>query len=247
MMNKLSIYFIKTARVYSKLINPINFLVRRFIKQSSKKCFSSKYHICLDIGSGTSPYQSLINKFFLIDDYISMDIAPSESTKLIASADNIPLPNNSADLIVSFDVLQHLKNSEVAFNEMARILRSGGGLIISVPFLYAECDAHDYRRWTVEGILLELELRDFEILSSQMRGGVFFAFSLFFIWFIQHLFPGQRRGWRSSRSLLSFVNGVLLNILLLPFYLLSWICLFLDSCLNLRGFYMGALVYARKK
>ena len=43
-----------------------------------------------------------------------------------ASADCIPLPTGSVDLVVSFNVLEHLSQPGVVIQEIARVLRGGG-------------------------------------------------------------------------------------------------------------------------
>lgn len=48
---------------------------------------------------------------------------------IISSLDQIPLPDNYADLIISSFVLEHLENPELAFNEFSRILKPGGRII----------------------------------------------------------------------------------------------------------------------
>ena len=49
------------------------------------------------------------------------------------SAEKIPLPNSSIDVIVSFETIEHLRNPLLFLDECARILTPGGRLIISTP------------------------------------------------------------------------------------------------------------------
>lgn len=46
---------------------------------------------------------------------------------------NIPFPDNSFDLIISEDVLEHVENYQVALSEIWRVLRRGGKHIFTVP------------------------------------------------------------------------------------------------------------------
>ncbi len=52
---------------------------------------------------------------------------------LCAAGENIPLPNNSVDLILSHEVLEHVRDDRQAVEEMTRILRPGGRMVIFVP------------------------------------------------------------------------------------------------------------------
>jgi hypothetical protein len=47
---------------------------------------------------------------------------------------HLSLQNESLDLIVSSDVLEHVPNAKAAFDETFRVLRAGGAHIFTVPF-----------------------------------------------------------------------------------------------------------------
>jgi hypothetical protein len=49
--------------------------------------------------------------------------------------------------------LEHVRQAESCFSEMLRILKPGGAIILSVPFLYPiHADPHDFGRFTPERI-----------------------------------------------------------------------------------------------
>lgn len=52
---------------------------------------------------------------------------------LCAAGENIPLPNESVDFILSNEVLEHVQNDRLAVAEMTRILRCGGRMAIFTP------------------------------------------------------------------------------------------------------------------
>lgn len=52
---------------------------------------------------------------------------------VLPDAGRIPLDNQSADVVTSFTVLEHVPDEQAALAEMFRVLRPGGRLIISVP------------------------------------------------------------------------------------------------------------------
>lgn len=49
------------------------------------------------------------------------------------SAESIPLPNDSIDVVVSFETIEHVKNPTILVDECARVLSSHGILILSTP------------------------------------------------------------------------------------------------------------------
>ena len=70
-----------------------------------------------------------------------------------ANAQALPLLDGSADLVVCFEVLEHVVDPGRAISEAARVLRTGGIYIVSMPFLYPLHDRpHDFRRCTPYGL-----------------------------------------------------------------------------------------------
>jgi SAM-dependent methyltransferase len=62
---------------------------------------------------------------------------------LRSRAESIPLANESADVIVATDVLEHLDDDHGALREFRRVLKPGGHAVITVPayeFLWSEHD-----------------------------------------------------------------------------------------------------------
>ena len=70
----------------------------------------------------------------------------------VASAEDLPYPDNSFDLVTAFDVIEHIEDHQRAVDEMARVVREGGAIFVTVPafpFLWSEHDDinHHYRRY----------------------------------------------------------------------------------------------------
>jgi len=55
----------------------------------------------------------------------------------------LPLRTGVADLVVAFDVLEHIEDDAAAAAEVARVLRPGGTLLVAVPCDMALWSAHD--------------------------------------------------------------------------------------------------------
>ena len=82
----------------------------------------------------------------------------------------LPVDDDSLDLVVAFDVLEHIVDHDTAVSEVRRALRSGGMFLIAVPAdpkLWSDHDvAVDHvRRYTRETLKAVLERNGFEIAS----------------------------------------------------------------------------------
>jgi len=69
----------------------------------------------------------------------------------------LPLRAGSVDLVVAFDVLEHISDDAAAAAEIGRVLRPGGTLLVAVPCDMALWSAHDeavghVRRYDREGL-----------------------------------------------------------------------------------------------
>jgi len=60
-----------------------------------------------------------------------------------ADARHLPVETGSVDLVVAFDVLEHIDEDHLAVEEISRVLRRGGGALITVPCDMALWSAHD--------------------------------------------------------------------------------------------------------
>jgi SAM-dependent methyltransferase len=110
----------------------------------------------LDIGCGRQNLRSYLNREC---DYISLD-APATGEKLYGAqpdvfgdAQNLPFRDRQFDTVILLEVLEHLERPETALQDAQRLVRVGGKIIVSTPFLYPVHDAPwDFQRWTLYGL-----------------------------------------------------------------------------------------------
>lgn len=75
-----------------------------------------------------------------------------------ADASCLPLVDESIDTVVMLEVMEHLRHPREALQEIARVLRPQGSLLLTMPFLYPMHDApHDYQRLTIHGLARDVE------------------------------------------------------------------------------------------
>lgn len=124
----------------------------------------------LDVGSG--PNGGRYRDFFSLNDYVTLDINPDYNPDIVGSALKIPVPDNSFDGIVCFQVLDDLKNPAEAVKEISRVLKPGGYGLISVPQSSELHDEpNDYWRFTKYGINFLLSETGLEVVEFLPRGG----------------------------------------------------------------------------
>ncbi|MCW9057755.1 MAG: class I SAM-dependent methyltransferase [Gammaproteobacteria bacterium] len=85
----------------------------------------------LEVGPGSGMFKVVAEKFGLNVD--TLDISEDLNPDIVASATEMPIADNSYDLVCSFQMLEHLpiEMSLAAFKEMARVSRNT--LVISLP------------------------------------------------------------------------------------------------------------------
>ena len=126
----------------------------------------------LDVGCGSMPYRSL----FSVDEYIGLDI-DSDSSRDAGVADyfyegnEFPFEDYSFDSILCNQVLEHVFNPDEFIGEVARVLKPGGKLLLSVPFVWDEHEQpYDYARYSSFGLRALLEKQGLTVFEHKKLG-----------------------------------------------------------------------------
>lgn len=124
----------------------------------------------LDIGGGDGRYAGL---FKHVDSYKRLDVDEKAKPDIVASIEKIPLEDASVDGIICTQVLGDVWDIPQAMNEMSRILKKDGLLLIT-ECLHNELhdEPHDYWRFT-PNTYKKLIGEEFEIISLEPRGGYY--------------------------------------------------------------------------
>jgi ubiquinone/menaquinone biosynthesis C-methylase UbiE len=88
----------------------------------------------LDFGGGEKvEYRHIIQCV----SYQSVNIDPkTEPTYVISVGETIPCDSGSFDTVISMNTLEHIFDAQFVLNELFRVLKPGGELLLSVPFLF---------------------------------------------------------------------------------------------------------------
>lgn len=158
--------------------------------------FEPRYHgLLVDLGCGDRTYEHYLARH--CDRYVGVDWTSSmHGLHADVAADlNRPLPfgSDSVDTVVSFSVLEHLREPGGLLSEAFRILRPGGHLIIQVPFMWHVHEApHDYFRFTRFGLQSLLEAAGFGGVEVHATTGFWHMWTLKLNYQLARLIRGPR-------------------------------------------------------
>ena len=145
-------------------VNPF-FIARRGLVNAVREFAHHVHGRLLDVGCGSKPYERL----FQVEQYIGLDIE-SEGTRARAVADHFydghrfPFVDASFDAVLCNQVLEHVFNPNEFVAEMYRVLKPGGRLILTVPFVWDEHEQPvDYARYSSFGLRALIEQKGFAV------------------------------------------------------------------------------------
>lgn len=105
-----------------------------------------------------------------------------------------PLPDNSADVVVLLNVLEHIGDHEAAVRHLFRMTRPGGAVVIELPAGSSLFDIYDrvlmhHRRYDMLGLVGLLRRAGFVIERKSHLG--FFLYPAFYLskWLNQRRYP----------------------------------------------------------
>ena len=114
----------------------------------------------LDLGAQSGPYGAYFPH------RVSLDLRPGPGVQVVGDAQALGIADAAFEVVLCTEVLEHLPEPQKAIDEMFRVLKPGGELLLTTRFLFPIHDApHDYFRYTKYG--LRHLLRRFEILELQ--------------------------------------------------------------------------------
>jgi SAM-dependent methyltransferase len=147
------------------------FLIRRALWKEIRKYAKSAEGKILDFGCGSKPYETA---FSACDSYTGLDIAQSghdhtnSRIDVLYDGKTLPFSDHTFDKILCFEVFEHLQDPGASLEELARVLRFGGELFITIPFIYGEHEApFDFQRWTSFGIVNLLRMHNFRVVKME--------------------------------------------------------------------------------
>jgi SAM-dependent methyltransferase len=125
----------------------------------------------LEVGAYGNPSYG---KYF--SNKIGLDIRPGPGVDVVGDVYQLPFGDNEFDIVLCMVVLEHLEEPSRAIVEMRRVLKPGGKILVSVPFLFPIHDSpNDFWRFTKYGLKVLFKDWDIVELSAETNFNETFA------------------------------------------------------------------------
>jgi SAM-dependent methyltransferase len=101
----------------------------------------------LDLGCGSTRYS------VYFPNRIGLDFQRRKGVDIVADAHNLPFERSSFSAVLTTEMLEHVKDPQRVVDEIQRILRPGGKVILTTRFVFPIHDApFDFYRFTKYGL-----------------------------------------------------------------------------------------------
>ncbi|HVW78567.1 MAG TPA: methyltransferase domain-containing protein [Alloacidobacterium sp.] len=191
----------------------------------------------LDFGCGSKPYESL---FSGAESYTGVDIKVSGHQHSDSKVDvyydgrTLPFEDCHFDAVVSFEVFEHVFNLPEILDEVCRVTKESGLLLLSVPFAWEEHEIpYDYARYTSFAIIHLLSSHGYNIIEARKTTTYMLAVWQMFIAYLERVGP--------TRGILRYLFQ---TVIICPFTIVGYM---LNAILPKTYEYFGNMVVLARK
>lgn len=143
------------------------YYVEEFIQSHKSEISGDIVEIGRNVYRDTIPQEN-------INSYLCLDIEEYPDVDIVADVQHMPQVHDEIfDSVICTQVLEHVPNPFLAINELYRVLRPGGTLFLTVPFLNnLHMKPHDYWRFTEYS--MRLLLNSFASVRTTSHGSTYY-------------------------------------------------------------------------
>jgi len=192
---------------------------RKYLLEKLKEVLKLHDSLILDAGCGTGfAGRSLAECGTVIGldaSRYAFDESSSAEINCLALIDEAPFPDNTFDLVVAMDLVEHLDNDQSALDEMHRVCKDGGYLFITVPAYQRMWSAHDVslehkRRYSLNDIAAKIRRSGFDVVKSS-----YFVSTVFLPAFIYRMMKRKSTASSDLAPVAKPINALLASIMML--------------------------------
>lgn len=232
------------------LISP--YFIHKWYLLRDLQALLQKYRLkgkLLDIGCGEKPYETVIKEKSDITAYVGIDFPKYSRNKDFLSSrpdvffpadykktHKLPFRNNAFDTIVSFQVLEHHPRPEKFIEEITRVMKRNGNVVLSAPFIWPiHENPYDFHRFTPYAFHELCKKNGLRTVKIYKEGSIASVIAILLSTYAQEI---------ASRNKIFYI----LIICMYPFLLgYQYISLLLDKIFPSSCIHMNYLVLASKK
>jgi SAM-dependent methyltransferase len=127
------------------------FLAHRALRAEIARMAAYAHGIVLDVGCGAAPYRPLFAHaiYFGAEVPTASAHGSAKHADLLFDGQRLPIADASVDAVLCSQVLEHVFEPDGFLREIHRVLRPGGRLLLTVPFVWDEHEQpYDYARYS---------------------------------------------------------------------------------------------------
>lgn len=149
---------------------------RHFVDDFCFRCVPSLSagSLVLDLGGHKTAKRGV----FDISDYdlriVYANLSADKGTDVVGDAIRVPVASESFDVVLCTEVLEHVRDPRPALSEVFRVLKRGGTLVMTAPFMHRiHADPCDFGRYTDQYWQSVLSELGFSEVAVEPQGGFY--------------------------------------------------------------------------
>jgi SAM-dependent methyltransferase len=129
----------------------------------------------VDLGAGDGPYRELFGHVaYSTVDWGNSPHEDAIAVDVVSSIDQLPFEDASFDAAMLTQVIEHVPAPELVLREAFRVVRPGGALLVTVPFIWEEHERpFDFYRYSSAGVQHVIESAGFTDVVVRPRSDCF--------------------------------------------------------------------------
>jgi SAM-dependent methyltransferase len=190
--------------------------------------------LILDVGCGTKPYKQWATQ---AEGYVGIDVsASSKADFLVECGKPWPFEKDRFDAVLCTQVFEYV-GLHNTLAEIHRVLKPGGYVVVTAPFLHPQEPGNDCRRFSLYGIR-HLFREGYDLADLHAQGGIGSVLGLSFL------------GWLNAElnhySITLFLKAVFFPFWILLCALVNSLGYLLDQIDSTSVYYTNVMLVARK-